>query len=144
MLARHAGSRFDHRLAGDAGAITPEEAAGYQLFKSLAASRVTRASTWVATCFSGTVSSIRWVLPIRSWCAFLACATWRPRPYFHDGSAPTLPEAVKAMGIAQLDRVLTDQQSAAIVAFLDTLTGNYRGRTVGPAAATPRATTAIP
>ena len=49
-------------------------------------------------------------------------------PYFHDGSAPTLPEAVKAMGIAQLDRVLTDQQIAAIVAFLNTLTGTYRDR----------------
>ena len=35
------------------------------------------------------------------------------------------------MGIAQLDRVLTDQQTAAIVAFLNTLTGNYRGKAVG-------------
>ena len=32
------------------------------------------------------------------------------------------------MGIAQLDRVLTEQQIAAIVAFLNTLTGTYRGR----------------
>ena len=37
-------------------------------------------------------------------------------PYFHDGSTPTLSEAVKTMGSAQLDRVLTDQQIAAIVA----------------------------
>jgi cytochrome c peroxidase len=29
-------------------------------------------------------------------------------PYFHDGSASTLSEAVKAMGVAQLDRVLAD------------------------------------
>jgi hypothetical protein len=48
-------------------------------------------------------------------------------PYFHDGSAATLPQAVKAMGFAQLDRVLTDDQTKAIVAFLNTLTGNYRG-----------------
>ena len=47
-------------------------------------------------------------------------------PYFHDGSARTLPEAVKMMGIAQLDRVLTESQIAAIVAFLNTLTGTYR------------------
>jgi cytochrome c peroxidase len=33
----------------------------------------------------------------------------------------------KAMGISQLDRVLTDQQIAAIVAFLNTLTGTYKG-----------------
>jgi len=39
-------------------------------------------------------------------------------PYFHDGSASTLSEAVKSMGIAQLDRgVLTDQQISAIVCF---------------------------
>ena len=49
-------------------------------------------------------------------------------PYFHDGSAKTLPEAVKAMGIAQLDRVLSEAQIAAIVAFLNTLTGTYRGQ----------------
>jgi cytochrome c peroxidase len=55
-------------------------------------------------------------------------------PYFHDGSAKTLPEAVKAMGIAQLDRVLTEEQIAAIVAFLKTLTGTYQGRSVASAA----------
>lgn len=60
-------------------------------------------------------------------------------PYFHDGSTATLPEAVKAMGYAQLDRVLTDQQTAAIVAFLKTLTGTYRGAPVTPAATAPRA-----
>jgi cytochrome c peroxidase len=32
------------------------------------------------------------------------------------------------MGIAQLDRVLTEPQIAAIVAFLNTLTGTYRGQ----------------
>ena len=65
-------------------------------------------------------------------------------PYFHDGSAPTLSEAVKTMGIAQLDRVLTDQQIASIVAFLNTLTGTYRGEAVRPATAAPRAATAPP
>jgi len=65
-------------------------------------------------------------------------------PYFHDGSAATLPEAVKAMGIAQLDRALTDGQIVAIVAFLHTLTGTYRGQMVGPATATPSAVGAKP
>jgi cytochrome c peroxidase len=60
-------------------------------------------------------------------------------PYFHDGSASTLSQAVKSMGIAQLDRVLTDQQISAIVAFLNTLTGTYRGEVVRPATASPRA-----
>jgi cytochrome c peroxidase len=48
------------------------------------------------------------------------------------------------MGIAQLDRVLTDQQIASIVAFLDTLTGTYRGEAVRPATAGPRAAIALP
>ena len=55
-------------------------------------------------------------------------------PYFHDGSATTLRQAVKAMGFAQLDRVLTASQITAIVAFLNTLTGVYRGAPVKPAA----------
>jgi cytochrome c peroxidase len=42
------------------------------------------------------------------------------------------------MGIAQLDRVLTDQQIASIVAFLNTLTGNYRNQAVRPATVAPR------
>jgi len=54
-------------------------------------------------------------------------------PYFHDGSAATLPQAVKEMGHAQLDRVLTDDQTQAIVAFLSTLTGTYRGKPLVPA-----------
>jgi cytochrome c peroxidase len=60
-------------------------------------------------------------------------------PYFHDGSASTLAEAVKSMGVAQLDRMLTDQQISAIVAFLNTLTGTYRDHAVSPATAASRA-----
>jgi cytochrome c peroxidase len=49
------------------------------------------------------------------------------------------------MGVAQLDRELTDQQVAAIVAFLNTLTGTtYRGLAVGAATATPGAATVLP
>ena len=52
-------------------------------------------------------------------------------PYFHDGSAQTLDDAVRKMGLAQLNATLTDPQVQAIVAYLQTLTGNYRGRSVG-------------
>jgi cytochrome c peroxidase len=51
-------------------------------------------------------------------------------PYFHDGSAATLEDAVRKMAAAQLDRSLTDQQIASVVTFLQTLTGNYRGSPV--------------
>ena len=44
-------------------------------------------------------------------------------PYFHDGEAETLKEAVDVMGRLQLGRKFTDEQNAQIVAFLKTLTG---------------------
>ncbi len=44
-------------------------------------------------------------------------------PYFHDASAWTLDEAVKTMAWHQLNLKPKDQEVAAIVAFLKTLTG---------------------
>src|SRR6478735_786344 len=49
-------------------------------------------------------------------------------PYFHDGSAATLEDAVRAMAHYQLGRDLDEQDQAALVAFLRSLTGEYRGR----------------
>ena len=51
-------------------------------------------------------------------------------PYFHDGSAATLPEAVRMMAGAQLDKRLSDEQTGQVVAFLESLTGSYAGRPV--------------
>ncbi len=48
-------------------------------------------------------------------------------PYFHDGSAKTLEEAVTTMARYQLGRELTAPQASEIAAFLRTLTGKYRG-----------------
>jgi cytochrome c peroxidase len=44
-------------------------------------------------------------------------------PYFHDGSVDTLAQAVRIMGRVQLGSELEDGEIAAIVAFLETLTG---------------------
>ncbi len=44
-------------------------------------------------------------------------------PYFHDGSAATLAQAVAVMGRHQLGRELSSQDVEFIVAFLNTLTG---------------------
>lgn len=44
-------------------------------------------------------------------------------PYFHDGSVATLPEAVKLMAKHQLGKELSDADTASIIAFLGTLTG---------------------
>ncbi len=44
-------------------------------------------------------------------------------PYYHDGSVETLDEAVRLMADYQLGTQLTDEQTADIVAFLESLTG---------------------
>jgi cytochrome c peroxidase len=139
------GGRFDRWLAGEVEAITPEELSGYQLFKSLGC----------ITCHQGVnvggnlyqrhgifhpLGSPEPVLVRVPGLRNVAATA----PYFHDGSASTLSEAVKSMGVAQLDRVLTDQQISSIVAFLGTLTGTYRGEAIKPAVAMPPAGTAKP
>ena len=45
-------------------------------------------------------------------------------PYFHDGEAATLTQAVDVMGRLQLGRTFTKEENAQIVAFLKTLTGD--------------------
>jgi cytochrome c peroxidase len=45
-------------------------------------------------------------------------------PYFHDGAANTLGEAVDIMGRIQLGKKFTQEENAKIVAFLKTLTGD--------------------
>lgn len=52
----------------------------------------------------------------------------RTAPYFHDGSAASLPQAVRIMSAAQLCRRLSEEEVRQIVAFLQTLTGTYEGR----------------
>ncbi len=44
-------------------------------------------------------------------------------PYFHDGSAPTLPQAIQVMATYQLGRSLSDRQVTVIEAFLKSLSG---------------------
>jgi cytochrome c peroxidase len=44
-------------------------------------------------------------------------------PYFHDGSVPTLDQAVRVMADVQLGRSLPDEDVRAIVAFLAAMTG---------------------
>jgi cytochrome c peroxidase len=127
------GSRFDRWLAGDASAITPEELSGYQLFKSFGCVSCHQGVNVGGNLFQrhgifhplGSAEPELVRVPSLRNVATTA-------PYFHDGSAPTLAEAVKEMGVAQLDRLLTREQIDAIVAFLNTLTGTYKGRQVAP------------
>ena len=51
--------------------------------------------------------------------------TW---PYYHDGTRATLADAVRDMGKYQSGVELNEQQVDDIVAFLNTLTGEYQGK----------------
>ncbi|MEJ2622371.1 MAG: cytochrome c peroxidase, partial [Candidatus Thiodiazotropha sp.] len=46
-------------------------------------------------------------------------------PYFHDGSANSLDEAIKVMGRYQLGREIADEDIGDIVAFLHSLVGEH-------------------
>jgi cytochrome c peroxidase len=134
------GSRFDRWLSGENDAITVEELSGYQLFKSLGCISCHQGVNMGGNLFQrhGIFHPLGSPEP-----EFVRVPSLRnvatTAPYFHDGSAATLPEAVKAMGFAQLDRELTGEQIATIVAFLTTLTGTYKGRPITPAASSPHA-----
>ena len=45
-------------------------------------------------------------------------------PYFHDGEAQTLEDAVETMARLQLKRNYSEDETASVVAFLKTLTGD--------------------
>ena len=128
------GCRFDLWLGGDASALTPEELAGYRLFKSLGCVSCHQGVNVGGNMYQrhGIFHPLASPEPEIVRVPSLRNVAVTP-PYFHDGSAATLPKAVNAMAYAQLDRVLTDDQTNAIVAFLNTLTGRYLGRPLTPA-----------
>jgi cytochrome c peroxidase len=125
------GSRFDRWLAGDAAALSAEEQNGYQLFKSIGCASCHQGVNVGGNMFQrhGIFHPLASPKPEVLRVPSLRNVATTP-PYFHDGSTPTLEEAVRKMGAAQLDRILSHDQVEAIVAFLKTLTGTYRGASV--------------
>jgi len=124
-------ARFDRYLRGELGALSAQEQRGYRLFQSVGCSschqgvniggNLYQPSGVFHTLVDPTAPTMR-VPSLRN-----VAAT---APYFHDGSAETLRDAIAAMGRAQLNRVLTAQQIDDIAAFLRTLTGRHRGKAV--------------
>jgi cytochrome c peroxidase len=129
------GARFDRWLGGDRSALSDAEIEGYRLFKSLGCS-----SCHQGVNIGGNLFERQGIFRplVRQPPETVRVPSLRnvatTAPYFHDGSAATLHDAVRKMAAAQLDRELTDGQVESIVAFLRTLTGNYRGTPVGGAA----------
>jgi cytochrome c peroxidase len=122
------GGRFDRWLQGDATALSAEEQRGYQLFKSLGCVSCHQGVNIGGNLFErhGIFHPLAAPKPEILRVPGLRNVATTP-PYFHDGSAATLDKAVRKMAFAQLDDTPTDQQVDAIVAFLRTLTGTYRG-----------------
>ncbi len=136
-------SPFDRWLGGDTAALSAAQKAGYELFKGVGCVACHQGRNVGGNMFQrfgvmgdyfgdrGHVTeadngrfnvthldSDRFVFRVPS-----LRNVARTAPYFHDGSAPTLPDAVQVMAKYQLGRKLSDEQIAAIVAFLGSLSG---------------------
>lgn len=121
-------SRFDQWLKGNRTALSAEEHRGYVLFQSLGC-----VACHQGVNVGGNIYERHGIFhPLASpWPEVLRVPSLRNvamlAPYFHDGSAPTLDDAVREMALAQLDQTLTEDEVSAVTAFLRTLTGKYRG-----------------
>jgi cytochrome c peroxidase len=141
-------SPFDRFLLGDSNAITEEEKQGYQIFKDYGCISCHQGVNVGGNIFQkfgvlgdyfgdrGNITeadlgrfnvtgdeSDRHVFRVPS----LRNVELTP-PYFHDGSAETIEDAIEAMAKYQLGRPLSQEKINLIVKFLKTLTGEYRGK----------------
>ena len=144
------GSRFDRFLRGDASAITAAEKSGYAKFKSYGCVSCHQGVNIGANLFQrmgviGDYFADRGGLTKADLGRFNVTGRESDRhvfkvpglrnvavtaPYFHDGSAATLEEAVAVMAKYQLGRRLPPEDLAEIVRFLGTLTGEFEGRSL--------------
>ncbi|WP_026224753.1 cytochrome-c peroxidase [Methyloversatilis thermotolerans] len=131
-------ARFDQWLLGDEQALTTEEKAGYTLFKQSGCAGCHNGEAAGGNAFHkmGRVEPYKANSPAEGRSAVTGKDADRfsfkvptlrnvelTYPYFHDGAANTLSEAVDLMGRLQLGRVFSSDENARIVAFLKTLTG---------------------
>ena len=132
-------SRFDQWLLGKNNALTPEELAGYNLFKNSGCVACHNGEAVGGNSFQkmGVVEPYK----AKSSAEGLSAVTGKDAdrfkfkvptlrnvemtyPYFHDGAAKTLSDAVETMGRIQLGKKFSNKENAEIVAFLKTLTGD--------------------
>ena len=143
-------ARFDRYLRGERDAITAEEARGYQLFKAYGCIAchqgvnvggnlfqrfgvfydpfAARGNAGAADLGRYTITGReddRKVFRVPSLRNVAVTS-----PYFHDGSAASLAEAVDIMARSQLGRELPREDIDLIIRFLRTLTGVYRGQSL--------------
>ncbi|MDR1969603.1 MAG: cytochrome-c peroxidase [Burkholderiaceae bacterium] len=132
-------SRFDQWLLGKHDALTKTELEGYALFKDSGCVACHNGAAVGGNSFQkmGLVEPYKANSPAEGRSAVTGQDADRfnfkvptlrnvelTYPYFHDGAAKTLPEAVNTMGKLQLGKTFTKEENADIVAFLKTLTGD--------------------
>ena len=131
-------ARFDKWLMGDDKALSDKELAGYTLFKESGCVACHNGPAAGGTSFQrmGVVEPYKSTSPAEGRSAVTGVDADRfnfkvptlrnvelTYPYFHDGQARTLEEAVDIMGRLQLGRTYSQDEIGSIVAFLKTLTG---------------------
>jgi cytochrome c peroxidase len=130
---------FDQWLLGDEQALSEKEKAGYALFKdsgcvachngeAVGGSRFQKMGVVEAYITENGAEGLAGI-PGKDADRFkLKVPTLRnvelTYPYFHDGAAQTLTQAVDTMGRLQLGRQFSDEENDQIVAFLKSLTGD--------------------
>lgn len=132
-------SRFDQWLLGKTDALTSQELEGYKLFKDVGCVACHNGPAVGGASFQkfGIVAPYKASSPAEGRSAVTGNDADRfnfkvptlrnvelTYPYFHDGAADTLGEAVDTMGRLQLGKTFTKDENAKIVAFLKTLTGD--------------------
>lgn len=140
-------ARFDQYLQGDAGAITASEKQGYELFRDYGCASCHQGVNVGGNLFQkfgvmGDYFADRGNITPADLGRFNSTNSENDRyvfrvpslrnvaltsPYFHDGTAKTLEQAVAVMARYQLGRPLSSEQVDLIVQFLNTLSGNYQG-----------------
>ena len=132
-------SRFDQWLLGKKDALSTEELAGYKLFKESGCVACHNGPAVGGNSFQkmGIVEPYKGSHSAEGRAAVTGKDADRfnfkvptlrnvemTYPYFHDGAANTLAEAVDTMGRIQLGRKFTKDENGKIVLFLKTLTGD--------------------
>jgi cytochrome c peroxidase len=132
-------SRFDLWLAGDDNAITAQELRGYEIFRNSGCVACHNGAALGGNSFQkmGLVEPYHTTSEAEGRSAVTGKDADRfnfkvptlrnvelTYPYFHDGQADTLAEAVDIMGRLQLGKKFTPDENSAVVAFLKTLTGD--------------------
>lgn len=132
-------SRFDKWLNGDKKALSSNELEGYKLFKDSGCVACHNGPAVGGNSFQkmGVIEPYKSKNPAEGRIAVTGKDADRfnfkvptlrnvemTYPYFHDGAADTLPEAVNTMARIQLGKTFTTEENAKLVAFLKTLTGD--------------------